>query len=89
MTQDAESPVPYGHEESGPEKNVTTDEASFTRDDTKKTENSPPPYTQSPFTSDAFGDEEFAEVKYKTLKWWYVITSFSRPDRGSILTFSL
>lgn len=21
---------------------------------------------------DAFGDEEFAEVKYKTLKWWYV-----------------
>lgn len=22
---------------------------------------------------DAFGDEEFAEVKYKVLKWWYVI----------------
>lgn len=21
---------------------------------------------------DAFGDEEFAEVKYKVLKWWYV-----------------
>lgn len=25
---------------------------------------------------DAFGDEEFAEVKYKTLKWWYVSHSF-------------
>ena len=22
--------------------------------------------------SDAFGNEEFAEIKYKTLKWWYV-----------------
>lgn len=21
---------------------------------------------------DAFGDEEFAEVKYKTLTWWFV-----------------
>lgn len=24
---------------------------------------------------DAFGDEEFAEVKYKVLKWWYVCNS--------------
>lgn len=24
---------------------------------------------------DAFGNEEYAEIKYKTLKWWYV--SFS------------
>lgn len=23
---------------------------------------------------DAFGDEEFAEVKYKTMKWWSVAT---------------
>lgn len=22
---------------------------------------------------DAFGNEEFAEVKYKVLKWWYVL----------------
>lgn len=22
---------------------------------------------------DAFGDEEFAEVKYKTLTWWFVL----------------
>lgn len=22
---------------------------------------------------DAFGDEEFAEVKYKVLSWWYVL----------------
>lgn len=32
--------------------------------DEKKLET--PPYMQ-----DAFGDEEFAEVKYKVLKWWY------------------
>ncbi len=25
--------------------------------------------------ADAFGNEEYAEIKYKTLKWWYV--SFS------------
>jgi hypothetical protein len=24
------------------------------------------------YRQDAFGDEEFAEVKYKVLKWWYV-----------------
>lgn len=24
-----------------------------------------------PDHQDAFGDEEFAEVKYKVLKWWY------------------
>lgn len=23
---------------------------------------------------DAFGNEEYAEIKYKTLKWWYVST---------------
>lgn len=23
--------------------------------------------------SDAFGNEEYAEIKYKTLKWWYVL----------------
>lgn len=28
-----------------------------------------------PVRQDAFGDEEFAEVKYKVLKWW----SVSRP----------
>lgn len=22
--------------------------------------------------ADAFGNEEYAEIKYKTLKWWYV-----------------
>jgi len=25
------------------------------------------------YRQDAFGDEEFAEVKYKVLKWWYVL----------------
>jgi hypothetical protein len=24
---------------------------------------------------DAFGNEEYAEIKYKTLKWWYVSLS--------------
>lgn len=31
----------------------------------------------SPSRQDAFGDEEFAEVKYKVLKWWYVCALFS------------
>lgn len=29
-----------------------------------------------PERQDAFGDEEFAEVKYKVLKWWYVCTIY-------------
>ncbi|KAL4923445.1 neutral amino acid permease [Aspergillus undulatus] len=58
----SEYPVPYGHEESGREKDLAADEASFGRDEKKDLN---PPYTQ-----DAFGDEEFAEVKYKTLRWW-------------------
>lgn len=27
----------------------------------------------TPQRQDAFGNEEFAEVKYKVLKWWYVL----------------
>lgn len=27
--------------------------------------------------ADAFGNEEYAEIKYKTLKWWYVGTALS------------
>lgn len=33
----------------------------------------PAPYEKedpTPIYEDAFGNEEFAEVKYKTLKWW-------------------
>lgn len=26
-----------------------------------------------PSNQDAFGNEEFAEVKYKVLKWWYAV----------------
>ena len=26
-----------------------------------------------PYMQDAFGDEESADVKYKVLKWWYVL----------------
>jgi hypothetical protein len=29
------------------------------------------------YRQDAFGDEEFAEVKYKVLKWWYVLMPIS------------
>lgn len=28
--------------------------------------------TKSGEVHDAFGNEEYAEIKYKTLKWWYV-----------------
>ncbi|KAL4802964.1 transmembrane amino acid transporter protein-domain-containing protein [Aspergillus unguis] len=54
-------PAPYAQDELAREKTLTTDEAAYGADE-KKFE---PPYAQ-----DAFGDEEFAEVKYKTLKWW-------------------
>ena len=35
----------------------------------------PPPYVEdkqhgAPTYDDPFGDEEFAEVKYRTLRWW-------------------
>lgn len=69
MTQNtSDFPAPYGQDASGPEKNLAADEASFGNDEKKGIT---PPYAQ-----DAFGEEEFAEVKYKTLKWWYA-TNFS------------
>jgi hypothetical protein len=30
----------------------------------------------TPPRQDAFGDEEHAEIKYKVLEWWYVVTSY-------------
>lgn len=30
---------------------------------------------------DAFGNEEYAEIKYKTLKWWYVSSGTESLDR--------
>ncbi|KAE8386783.1 transmembrane amino acid transporter protein-domain-containing protein [Aspergillus alliaceus] len=44
------------------EKALPTDQDSLNIDEKKEIT---PPYMQ-----DAFGDEEFAEVKYKVLKWW-------------------
>jgi hypothetical protein len=40
--------------------------------------------------ADAFGNEESAEIKYKTLKWWYVLGNLT-SGLGSLLTivFSL
>lgn len=29
---------------------------------------------------DAFGNEEYAEIKYKTLNWWYVSPECSQLD---------
>lgn len=40
----------------------------------EKKEDLTPAYPQ-----DAFGNEEFAEVKYKTLRWWYEHT-FKKID---------
>lgn len=40
-------------------------------DDMKKPE-------YNPADNDAFGNEEFAEVKYKVLKWWCVYCRFVR-----------
>lgn len=34
---------------------------------------------------DAFGNEEFAEIKYKTLKWWYVSNACSWMQKEKIL----
>lgn len=42
------------------EKEMPYDQSSM---DYEKKLDPPPPM-------DAFGDEEFAEVKYKTMKWW-------------------
>lgn len=36
---------------------------------------------QSPQYQDAFGNEEGAEVKYKTMKWWYVHAMKQQPPR--------
>ncbi|GMF77651.1 unnamed protein product [Aspergillus oryzae] len=47
------------------EKHMPADQGSFNIDEKKE---EIPPYMQ-----DAFGDEEFAEVKYKVLKWWCVL----------------
>ncbi|KAI9044788.1 neutral amino acid permease [Aspergillus affinis] len=44
------------------QKDLPADQASIGMDEKKQ---ATPPYMQ-----DAFGDEEFAEVKYKVLKWW-------------------
>lgn len=37
--------------------------------------------------ADAFGNEESAEIKYKTLKWWYVLEILI-SGLGSLLTIA-
>lgn len=53
-----------GHESEN-KKNTGPDEISAI--DEKKDDQIPA------YQQDAFGNEEFAEVKYKVLKWWYVL----------------
>ena len=48
-----------------------------TLDREEKKHSPPPSYLEKPginsaYANDPFGDEEFAEVKYRTLAWWYV-----------------
>ena len=57
--------------EVGAHQNSTeNDESSFEADEKQGII---PPYNQ-----DAFGNEEFAEVKYKVLKWWYVFEAVAQ-----------
>ncbi|KAK5806407.1 hypothetical protein VI817_000665 [Penicillium citrinum] len=44
-------------------------------DDTIDIDQKPDP---TPQRQDAFGNEELAEVKYKVLKWWYVVAKLLR-----------
>lgn len=44
------------------QKGLPADQASIGMDEKK--------LDMPPYREDAFGDEEFAEVKYKVLKWW-------------------
>ena len=57
-------PAPYGNDKIGEQKFEPTYE-----------EEGPLKYGE---VSDAFGNEEFAEIKYKTLKWWYVFALLTR-----------
>jgi hypothetical protein len=41
-------------------------------DDSFKDAEKRPEEKSQPEYQDTFGDEEFAEVKYKVLSWWYV-----------------
>jgi hypothetical protein len=37
---------------------------------------------------DPFGNEEFAEVKYRTLYWWYESIHPLRPTKYSLMTLT-
>lgn len=39
-----------------------------------------------PEYQDTFGDEEYAEVKYKVLSWWYVVGRSQFLNAFSLLT---
>lgn len=60
MAQIVDAPTTEDVETGHESKRMPVDQASF--EDEKKLD--------PPAAMDAFGDEEFAEVKYKTLKWW-------------------
>ena len=52
---------------------------SFDREEKDDTQNMLPSY------EDPFGDETFAEVKYRTLRWWYVSI---RQDTNELYSYS-
>lgn len=55
-------PTTIDLEDGHQDKQKTTSDQIFPMDEKKE--------DPTPVYEDAFGNEEFAEVKYKTLKWW-------------------
>lgn len=62
MVSRSVSPTPIDLEHGHEQKNTTSDQILASTDEKKE--------DPTPAYEDAFGNEEFAEVKYKTLEWW-------------------
>ena len=62
VSQIVEAPLTGSDLERGHEQKHTTSDQILASDEKKE--------DPAPVYEDAFGNEEFAEVKYKTLKWW-------------------
>lgn len=64
MSPQVDGPAEAADLENARQKGVDVPPVEFEPEDKM---NNTPEYKQ-----DAFGNEEFAEVKYKVMKWWYV-----------------
>lgn len=62
VSQIVDVPIMGTDVERGQEQKHTADHILASTDEKKE--------DPTPVYEDAFGNEEFAEVKYKTLKWW-------------------